>query len=45
MSHDRQRLTDYLGHILQAIERIHGYAEDIDELGFLGVINLERQIQ
>lgn len=35
MSHDRQRLADYLGHILAAIERIHGYVEDIDEVGFL----------
>lgn len=35
MSHDRQRLTDYLGHILQAIERTHGYVNDTDEVGFL----------
>ena len=35
MSHDPQRLPDYLGHILEAIERIHAYVEDVDEAGFL----------
>jgi uncharacterized protein with HEPN domain len=35
MSHDQQRLIDYLGHILEAIERIHGYVEDVDEVRFL----------
>jgi len=34
MSHDVQRLADYLSHILQAIERIHRYTDDIDEIGF-----------
>ena len=29
------RVPDYLGHILQAIERIHLYIEDIDEVAFL----------
>lgn len=36
MSRDPQRLHDYLGHILQAINRIQGYCADIDEAGFLG---------
>lgn len=35
MSRDSQRLPDYLGHILEAIERIHSYVEDVDEVGFL----------
>ena len=35
MSRDPQRLPDYLGHILEAIERIQSYVEDVDEVGFL----------
>ena len=35
MSRDPQRLPDYLGHILEAIERIQAYVADIDEVGFL----------
>lgn len=35
MSRDRQRLSDYLDHIAQAIERIERYTEDLDELAFL----------
>ncbi|MDD2767948.1 MAG: DUF86 domain-containing protein [Methylococcus sp.] len=35
MSRDKQRLTDYLTHILEAIERIHRYTEDMDEVAFL----------
>ena len=35
MSRDPQRLPDYLGHILEAIERIQHYVDDIDEVGFL----------
>lgn len=35
MSRDPQRLRDYLGHILEAIERIQSYVEDVDEVGFL----------
>lgn len=31
-----QRLPDYLAHILEAIERIERYTEDMDEVGFLG---------
>ena len=34
MSHDIQHLADYLSHILQAIERIHRYTDDIDEISF-----------
>jgi len=30
MSRDPQRLVDYLAHILEAIERIHCYVEDMD---------------
>lgn len=32
---DILRIPDYLGHIVEAIERIHRYIEDIDEVGFL----------
>lgn len=32
MSHDKQRLLDYMGHILEAIERIERYTEDLDEV-------------
>ncbi len=35
MSLDQQRLSDYLAHILEAIERIESYTEDMDEMGFL----------
>lgn len=35
MTRDQQRLVDYLNHILEAIERIHRYVEDIDEPAFL----------
>lgn len=36
MTEDDLRLNDYLGHILEAIERIEEYVSDIDELNFLG---------
>ena len=29
------RLPEYLGHIVQAIDRIHRYVEDMTELTFL----------
>ena len=32
---DILRIPDYLGHIVEAIERIHRYVEDISEVGFL----------
>ena len=35
MSRDPQRLLDYLGHITQAITRIDGYVDDMNEVGFL----------
>ncbi|WP_200906573.1 HepT-like ribonuclease domain-containing protein [Gulbenkiania mobilis] len=35
MSRDKQRLADYLAHILEAIGRIHRYTEDMAELAFL----------
>lgn len=35
MSKDKQRLIDYLGHILQAIGRIERYTGELDEVGFL----------
>ena len=35
MTDDEPRLPDYLGHILEAIERIARYVEDLDENGFL----------
>lgn len=37
MSRDPQRLPDYLGHILEAIERIQAYVADVDEVGFLSI--------
>jgi uncharacterized protein with HEPN domain len=36
VSHDQQRVADYLAHILEAIERIERYTEDMDALAFLG---------
>ncbi|MGH8646793.1 MAG: HepT-like ribonuclease domain-containing protein [Gammaproteobacteria bacterium] len=36
MSRDQQRLPDYLVHIIEAIERIDRYTEDMGELAFLG---------
>jgi uncharacterized protein with HEPN domain len=35
MTADELRLGDYLGHILEAIERVEEYVSDIDELNFL----------
>jgi uncharacterized protein with HEPN domain len=35
MSRDQQRLADYLTHILEAIERIDRYTEDMSEVPFL----------
>ncbi len=35
MSSDPRRLADFLAHIVQAIERIGGYTEDMDEASFL----------
>lgn len=35
MSRDPQRLPDYLEHIIEAIERIYSYVDDVDEVGFL----------
>ncbi len=35
MNRDKQRLVDYLEHILQATERIKRYVEDMDEAVFL----------
>lgn len=35
MSKGRQRLIDYLAHILDAIERIDRYTENMDEVAFL----------
>ena len=35
MTRDPHRLPDYLGHILEAIERIQRYSEDSDKVGFL----------
>jgi uncharacterized protein with HEPN domain len=35
MSRDQERLTDYLTHILEAIERIERYTEDLVEMDFL----------
>ena len=35
MTRDQQRLSDYLAHILEAIERIEEYVSDMDEMNFL----------
>ncbi|NCC41633.1 MAG: DUF86 domain-containing protein [Gammaproteobacteria bacterium] len=35
MKRDQQRLADDLGHLLEAIERIEHYTEDMDEPAFL----------
>lgn len=35
MSRDPLRLTDYLGHIRQAIDRIQQYTTGLDEAGFM----------
>lgn len=35
MTRDPQRLLDYLGHILEATQRIERYVGSIDEAGFL----------
>jgi uncharacterized protein with HEPN domain len=35
MSKDKQRLIDYLQHILEAIARIQRYIDDVDEIAFL----------
>lgn len=35
MSRDRQRVADYLAHILEAIERIDRYTGDMEEVAFL----------
>ena len=32
---EESRLLDYLEHILQAVERIQDYTEDLDEVTFL----------
>lgn len=34
MSRDPLRLSDYLGHILDAIKQIQNYCKDIDEVSF-----------
>lgn len=36
MTPKARRLPDYLAHILQAIENIQRYTDDMDELAFLG---------
>lgn len=36
MSRDRQRLLDYLAHILEAIERIERYTAEMNEVAFFG---------
>jgi uncharacterized protein with HEPN domain len=35
MSRDKQRLLDYLDHIIEAISRIAHYTEGLDEVAFL----------
>ena len=35
MTAEQQRLSDYLAHILEAIERIEHYVTELNELAFL----------
>lgn len=35
MSHDKQRLNDYLTHIIEAVDRINKYTADLDSNSFL----------
>lgn len=35
MRREKQRLADYLGHLLEAIERIDRYTDAMDERAFL----------
>lgn len=35
MTRDPRRLPDYLGYILQAVQRIRRYTEQVDEAAFL----------
>ena len=35
MSRDKQRLADYLGHILEAIDRINRYSSGMTQVAFL----------
>jgi hypothetical protein len=43
MSRDQQRLPDYLTHLLEAIERIGRYTENMSEAAFLDLIRKNRQ--
>jgi uncharacterized protein with HEPN domain len=36
MTRNSKHLVDYLGHLLEAIERIEEYVSDLDEVNFLG---------
>ena len=38
---DKLRVPDYLGHILEAIRRIHRYVEDMAEVAFLDDIKTQ----
>ena len=42
MNKDKQRLEDYLKHILEAISRIENYTEDCDEVTFLSRARLRK---
>lgn len=35
MSREEQRLIEYLGHLLQAIERIYSYVAGLDQVAFI----------
>ena len=37
MSRERERLSDYLEHIMEAINRIERYTQDMDERAFVGL--------
>jgi len=36
------RVPDYLGHILEAIERVEEYVSDVDEMAFLASRLMQR---
>ena len=41
MSRNPLRLTDYLGHILESIQKIQNYCDDVDEVEFLSTPMLQ----
>lgn len=40
---DKLRVPDYLSHILEAIQRIHSYVEDMGEVEFLELRRVDKR--